>query len=64
MSVWMMVKMLGLNLSYKIFSGINVVPEDIGRVLSVSINSILLATASGELTISNSKKMINGMQRM
>lgn len=41
--------MLGLNLSYKIFSGIDVVPEDIGRVLSVSINSILLATASGEL---------------
>ncbi|MDY3006247.1 hypothetical protein [Anaerococcus porci] len=56
--------MLGLNLSYKIFSGIVVVPEDIGKVLSVSRNSILLATASGELTISNSKKMINGMQRM
>lgn len=53
--------MLGLNLSYKIFSGIDVVPENIGRVLSVSRNSILLATASGELTISNSKKMINGM---
>ena len=53
--------MIGLNLSYKIYSGIDVVPEDIGRVLSVSRNSILLETASGELTISNSKKMINGM---
>lgn len=57
----MRVKMIGLNLSYKIYSGIDVVPEDIGRVLSVSRNSILLETASGELTISNSKKMINGM---
>lgn len=53
--------MIGFNLSYKIYSGIDVVPEDIGRVLSVSRNSILLETASGELTISNSKKMINGM---